>query len=147
MSFRLSSNLVGVCSIVALMSLGCFGGEPSPPITSPSGEYVAFGAPSGPEAGDDQFCVVLHVTDRAGHEFTFQSHASDNMKWALAWADENTLVLYSSDMGTTAYDVAGGSISVRDDPTPDEQQAANAAYLRTYGQPPHSGFPPAAAGK
>ena len=124
-----------MCFLLVLATTGCFGGYPSTPITSASGEYTAFGAPSGPEAGDDTACVVIHVTDKSGHTFSFQTQASDNMKWALAWSGERRLVLYSSDMGTTAYGIDKGVIEERE-PTEYDYQTANDAYVRTYGVPP-----------
>ncbi len=84
---------------------------------------------------------MIHVTDLAGRETTFQTYASDNMKWALAWTTGDSLVLYSADMGTTAYDVRDGSILERQ-PTLGDYAVADDAYAKSYGHPPRTSSTP-----
>lgn len=50
-------------------------------------------------------CVVLTVYDTSNKEIsTFQTGASNYMKWAVSWyPTKDTIVLYSSDIGNRAY--------------------------------------------
>ncbi len=134
--FRRWHPLGIVVALLGATGLACFGGHPPPPVRSPSGHFVAFATISGPEAGGDSGAVALHVTDQSGqNEVTIQTHASDQMKWALAWNGEQSLVLYSADDGTTAYDLHAGSLDERA-PTAGEQKIADDAYADRYGHPP-----------
>ena len=61
----------------------------------------------------------------------FQTGASDGQRWAIAWTPVNTLVLYSSDIGTLAYDVKSGKIIERK-ATAEETKIADEAYRMKY---------------
>ena len=83
-----------------------------------------------------RFCVKLVVTEVAtGRKIGFQTGASDTMKWALAWSPKNVLVLYSSDIGISAYDIEGGKIIERP-PDHDEEEIGREAYKAKYGTRP-----------
>lgn len=44
--------------------------------------------------------VVVHLLDHNMHELDeFKTHASDAMKWAAGWDQNNRIVMYSSDNG------------------------------------------------
>jgi len=45
--------------------------------------------------------------------------ASNNMKWATGWVDESTIVLYSSDIGTYAYQIVNDNSLVKVETTPE----------------------------
>ena len=100
---------------------------------SPSGEYTARTEISGNEAGPTRrFCVKLLVFDvQKKREMEFQTGASDGQRWAIAWTPVNTLVLYSSDIGTLAYDVKSGKIIERK-ATAEETKIADEAYRMKY---------------
>ena len=59
-------------------------------------------------------CVILHLYDSENQEIdTFQTAASDRMKWASGWMKEtDVLVLYSSDVGTSAWKIKDNKMVV-----------------------------------
>ena len=61
--------------------------------------------------------VSVHLADAEGVEiYAVQSSASDAIKWALGWmSDQDIVVLQSSDIGTTAYDVIDNRLEPRVD--------------------------------
>jgi hypothetical protein len=106
-------------------------------ITSPSGLLIATPEISGEEAGPTRRqCVRLKVKDTQTQQvYTFQTGASDYQKWALTWSPPGTLVLYSSDIGISAYDVKSGQIIERD-ANSQEQELSRQAYEKKYGEHP-----------
>lgn len=121
--------------MLCLLLVGC--SRPATPIVSPSGAFTARTEISGDEAGPTRrLCVRLRIMDvHAKREITFQTGASDVQKWAAAWSPANTLVLYSSDVGTSAYDIRDGQIMERA-PDADELEVARNAYEKKYGKRP-----------
>jgi hypothetical protein len=69
------------------------------------------------------------------HEMTFQTGASDAQKWAIAWSPSGSLVLYSTDIGTRAYDIKDGHVIERS-PNDAESDVARGAYRKKYGKQP-----------
>lgn len=119
--------------LVALLT-GCFsfgsGATLFPTIDSPSGAYQA-----SPEIFNA--LVRINVTNlKSGQDFFFQTRASDYQKWALAWSSKNTLVLYSSDIGTYVYDVKDDTLVERM-PDADETETGIKAYQQKYGRRPN----------
>ena len=106
---------------------------------SPSGKFTVRTVISGDEAGPTRrLCVKMVVANTATrNEMIFQSGASDTQKWALAWAPTNSLILYSSDIGTSAYDIEDSKIIERP-ATPEEQEFARKAYEKKYGKRPRA---------
>lgn len=129
-------RLLLLCFAIALVS--CSQAEPKA-ITSPSGAYSAKTEISGDEAGPTRrICVRLRVVEVATKkEMQFQTAASDRMKWAMEWSPKSSLVLYSSDAGTTAYDVHNGSIVERV-ATEEEKEVGRHAYEKKYGNKPRA---------
>ena len=121
--------------LLCLLFGGC--SRQATPLVSPSGALSAKTEISGDEAGPSRrLCVRLRVTDVvAKHELAFQTGASDVQKWAVAWSPSNTLVLYSSDAGTMAYEIKGGQVVER---VPDaaELEVGRKAYEGKYGRKP-----------
>ncbi len=137
---RSLTSLVGSSPVTRLLLLclliaGC--SRPPAPLVSPSGAFSARAEISGNEAGPTRrLCVRLRVTDiPAKREITFQTGASDVQKWAVGWSPSNSLVLYSSDVGTMAYDIKNGQIAERM-PDATEQEVARKAYEQKYGTKP-----------
>ena len=121
----------------ALVLSGCLQEVPHR-LASPSGAFIATAEVAGKEAGSRQNCVRLKVTDsKTKQVITYQTDASDVQKWALAWSPSGSLVLYSSDVGTSAYDITTGQIVERD-PTSDEKEVARQAYEKKYGTRPRA---------
>lgn len=77
-------------------------------------------------------CVILIFHGSKGQEKHYQTAVSDSMKWALDWHDTNTLVLFSSDVGTVAYDVEAMEITERI-PCEEEIVTGREAYRKRYG--------------
>ena len=114
---------------------GC-SGTGSEEATSPDGQLKVRTEISNDEAGPtERLCVVLIFEDPEGKEKRFQTGASDTMKWALAWHDPDTLILYSSDIGTIAYDLKEFEISERK-PNKEEMKTGMDAYKNRYGKLP-----------
>ena len=67
-------------------------------------------------------CVAFDVHDKSGGLLhAVQSNASDTSKWAIGWFDDATIVLYSSDIGTYAWQLSDdGTISQLAHPLPAE---------------------------
>lgn len=77
---------------------------------SPSGNYyITTSIQDNP--GAKYLCVKIHLFSKVGVELShLQTNASDRMKWALGWLEEkDTVVLYSSDIGTYAYNIGSAN--------------------------------------
>lgn len=122
--------------ISAFFFFSCGGPVPDP-ILSPSGHYSVTTEISGADAGPDfGLCVRLKIVEAAsGKVSTFQTGASDTQKWALDWSPDDTLILYSSDIGTYAYELTSGGIVERL-ATKEERDVGRNAYERKYGRRP-----------
>ncbi|REK18613.1 MAG: hypothetical protein DWQ42_19545 [Planctomycetota bacterium] len=104
---------------------GCFGSPPAAlkPVASPDGTWVVTPSVNRSKADRTTYlCIAFEVTDAAGNPLhQVQSNANDRMKWALGWYDNDTIVLASSDVGTSAWQLtANGSISQLPDSLPAE---------------------------
>ena len=123
-------------SICAVLVIGC-SRQTASPLSSPSGAFIVSPEISGAEAGPTRRgCVLLQITDTKNKRtLRLQTGASDYQKWALAWSPTDTLVLYSSDIGTLAYDVQSGQILERE-PSPAEKDFGREAYEKKYGKRP-----------
>lgn len=105
---------------------------------SPSGAYLVRPEISGDEElrPGRRLCVRLRFVDRATRKETvFQTGASDVMKWAIAWSANETMVLYSSDIGIYAYDIHNGVVTERLATEP-EEAVGRRAYEKRYGRKP-----------
>ena len=108
-----------------------------PRLDSPSGDLSVSTEISGDEAGPTRrLCVILTFKDKEGSERRIQTGASNVMKWAIAWHDDDTLLLYSSDIGTYAYDISSREISERK-PNKQELETGREAYRSRYGRFPN----------
>ena len=102
-----------------------FGSAPSAlkPIASPSGTMTLTPSVNQSKADATKYlCVEFDIHDKSNKLlYHVQSGASDIQKWAIGWFDDSTIVLYSSDIGTYAWKIAGdGSISKMAHPLPAE---------------------------
>jgi hypothetical protein len=106
-------------------------------LLSPSGAYSVTTELSGDEAGPTRrLCVRLRFTSAAAkREITFQTSASDVQKWAIAWSPGDSLVLYSSDIGSYAYEIENGIVLERL-ANDQEQAVGRQAYEAKYGRKP-----------
>ena len=91
-----------VLSIATLV--GC-GARNEALLNSPSGKYATLAT-----VQDSIVYVQLHSKEgKELHEV--RSGASEYQKWAIGWMPEHdTVVLYSADFGTLAYEVVGGRL-------------------------------------
>jgi len=123
--------------LLCLLLPSCSRREPPLPLISPSGNYRLTTEVPGKEAGPTRrYCLRLKVTDlQANREMRLQTGASDFQKWAVAWSTSNTLVLYSSDVGTKAYDIKSDQILERD-ATNTELDVGDKAYEKRFGKLP-----------
>ena len=108
------------------------------PISSPDGMHILI--PSVVDASvrfdvcDANNVTIHHVNTSAG----------DAMKWAIGWCDKNTIVLYSSDLGTFAWEMPDDRSIVKL-PTPVSAEISDCAmklYESKYGKPPRAHHPP-----
>ncbi|HTJ78402.1 MAG TPA: hypothetical protein VL357_05350 [Rariglobus sp.] len=106
-------------------------------LISPSRTYLLTSEIAGEDAGPTKrYCVLLKVVEIATKkEIQFQTGASNTQKWALGWFHDNILVLYSSDIGIYAYDLADGKITERL-AKEDEKEVGRDAYKKKYGERP-----------
>ncbi|HBC88948.1 MAG TPA: hypothetical protein DCZ94_18555 [Lentisphaeria bacterium] len=119
-----------------LMTCSCRGKE-SEPLSSPSGECTIKTAISGEEAGETRrFCVkLIFIETKSKKELSCQTGASDYQKWAVGWSPKNVLILYSSDIGTFAYEIVDGKINERM-ATNEEKELGKDFYKNKYGRRP-----------
>ena len=120
-----------IAILCAFYLVGC--NHAATPVLSPSGDYHAETEISGAEAGPTRHdCVRLVVTNRKTKDiFALQTGASDFQKWAIGWSPHNVLILYSSDIGTYAYDISGSTIKERS-PSKEELKTGKEAYHSKY---------------
>ncbi|MEO8698481.1 MAG: hypothetical protein ABI867_00525 [Kofleriaceae bacterium] len=85
-------------SRVVVFAVAACGGDPLVAQPSPSGAHTM--VPS-VEAG----LVYANIT--GPHAGKIATHAGDQMKWAIGWFDDQTIVLESSDIGTYAWHLTG----------------------------------------
>jgi hypothetical protein len=93
------------------------------PIVSPVGAMTLTPSVNQSKADPTKFlCVAFDVHDESGGLLhSVQSSASDTSKWAIGWFDDATIVLYSSDIGTYAWQLSDDdAISQLDHPLPGE---------------------------
>lgn len=115
--------------VVAMVAFaGCGAPAELTAIASPDGTMTL--TPSVNQSKADQtkyLCVAFDIHDAAGGLLhSVQSGASAIQKWAIAWFDDSTIVLYSSDIGTYAWKLADdGTIAKLPHPLP--------AKLNGYG--------------
>ena len=91
------------------------------PIASPSGDMTLTPSVNQSNADPTKYlCVAFYIHDKSGVLLhSIQSSASDTSKWAIGWFDDDTIVLYSSDIGTYAWQLSDdGTISQLDHPLP-----------------------------
>lgn len=77
------------------------GASPAAPIWSPKGHFEAR-TRINPDKSDRTryLCVIIEIRDASGTLVHGEvTPASDCMRWSLAWADDETLRLKSSDVG------------------------------------------------
>jgi len=94
-----------MCSLAAAFVCGgCVGRTvsiPSPDGTTVLNARVATDAADPPPLN----CVILDFVDMASHEtFSVNTHASNVMRWDVAWASNTRVALMSSDIGETFWD-------------------------------------------
>ncbi|MHC4500747.1 MAG: hypothetical protein ACYS21_16745 [Planctomycetota bacterium] len=102
----------GILTTVVLLMTGCFRSPEkglNRTIPSPSGSYQISASVNKDESDKTRYlCLKLRLTDSRGTELdVVQTSVSYTMKWALGWMKEkDTVVLYSSDIGTCGYEIA-----------------------------------------
>jgi hypothetical protein len=102
----------GILTMVVLLMTGCFRSPEkglNKTIPSPSGSYQISASSNEDKSDKTKYlCLKLRLTDSRGTELDVaQTGASYTMKWALGWMKEkDTVVLYSSDIGTYGYEIA-----------------------------------------
>ena len=92
-------------------------------IASPSNAMTLTPSVNQSEADPTKYlCVAFDIHDKSGGlRHSIQSSASDTSKWAIGWFDDATIVLYSSDIGTYAWQLSDdGKISQMNPPLPGE---------------------------
>ena len=96
----------------AFCAVSCTAAEP-PEILSPSGRYrIVATIDQAADRAEQHPHIFLRLLDSSGRElFVVDSRASDYQKWALGWMpDSDTVVLYSSDIGTRVYAIENGQL-------------------------------------
>jgi hypothetical protein len=82
----------------------------------------------------DSYRIHLNFQKSGGDAIrTIDTKASDVQKWVVAWVDDSTFVLNSSDIGTYAWKVEVDSVV----PIPTNKQivlAGKMAYRKKYGR-------------
>lgn len=119
-------------SALLLLAVAVVGCAPTAPTTVPSPTGVWSVTASINESKSDPrkyLCVVLDVEDvtTGDHIHRVQTSASDTMKWAIGWYGDDTIVLHSSDIGTSAWIVS-------DDRTVSELESPLPAEILSRGQ-------------
>ncbi len=85
-----------------LSGSACRKNHVSAPLPSPSGLYSVVSRVNREDEESKTFLyVVLEIRDKSGSILqSFQTRASDRMKWKIAWDKQDRLWLDSSDIGT-----------------------------------------------
>ncbi|MDK3159577.1 hypothetical protein QPK87_23810 [Kamptonema cortianum] len=84
-----------------------------PPVKSPSENYAVFATVNRTDRNKPNYaCVMIHLLDADGKELeVLKSKAGDVQKWALGWmTDSDVVVLYSSDVGSMAFEIVEGTL-------------------------------------
>ena len=77
-----------------------------PPVYSVDGSRVIIPTINSNKDDSDTYLLVhIEVQDVSSGEtlFRVQTRASDRMRWSVAWIDDNTVVLNSSDIGSYCW--------------------------------------------
>jgi hypothetical protein len=93
--------------VIALSGCSRSTADPLAPVKSPNGSLTVTPSINQSKADPTKYlCVALDIADSSGKPMHHvQSGASDRMKWAIGWFDDSTVVLYSSDIGTRAWEL------------------------------------------
>ncbi len=77
---------------------------------------------------------MLAVTGSDGEEIgRIPTSASNRMRWAVGWHDDSTIVLYSSDIGVTAWKIGDDGQLVEVPQPLSENVKATGERIRTGG--------------
>jgi hypothetical protein len=116
---RITSLVLGGLVLIAIACVGLFlffGGAGRPyvpdPVYSADKSRVVIPTININEDDQDAYLQIhLEIQDTTSGEtlFQVQTGASDRMRWSLAWIDENTVMLDSSDIGLYCWTDADGT--------------------------------------
>jgi hypothetical protein len=95
---------VAIALAVALGLSGC-GGDAERRVTSPDGRRIVTASVNQSKTDRAKYlCVRIKIADASGHvEFEEQTGASGVMRWSVAWSGDDTVILRSSDIGSSGW--------------------------------------------
>ena len=99
--------------LILFVGLGCGRSHNSEDARiAPSGKYyLSTEIREAPESGQEHVFLILRDRSEA-HLDSYDTLASPIQKWAVGWLDgDDVVVLYSSDIGTYAYEISEGKLS------------------------------------
>jgi hypothetical protein len=101
---------------------------------SPSGEYSLMVELGNRDNAEDWTILMFKLTDKNGRELDYvRTGASDVQKWAVAWYNENVVVLNSSDIGTYAWTVGQEGRMIKSWPVSNDlMKKGDEAYNKKY---------------
>jgi hypothetical protein len=111
---KISLIIIGILVLVALIWIALIifyysGAHPyvPKPVYSPDGTRVIIPTINFNKADQDNYLLVrLKIQNTKSEEtlFQVQTRASDWMRWSVAWIDDNTIILNSSDIGAYCWE-------------------------------------------
>lgn len=140
MTLHTRSLLITLAAIVLLGASGCSTSDQTP-VVSPSGSYsVSASVDTKNRQSRNYAIVMLHLVGESGEEFLpVRTGAGDAQKWALGWMPtQDVVVLYSSDIGTLAYEIEDTGLVRIDKLSDDIRRRADELYSTKYDRVPPS---------
>ncbi len=92
---------LGLLIVMLVLVSGCGMRRGPAPVRSPSGQLEVVTSVNQDKTDPTRhLCVIVEVRDRAGTALHREvTPASDTMRWSIAWAGDNAIILQSSDVG------------------------------------------------
>jgi hypothetical protein len=89
----------------------------------------------GDREGRDKYILAIALFDNEDNELDYiVTGASNVMKWAFLWIDENTLAIDSHDVGVLAWKISDQKKLIQITPNKEIADKANKAFNKKYNR-------------
>ncbi|PKP17776.1 MAG: hypothetical protein CVU05_14930 [Bacteroidetes bacterium HGW-Bacteroidetes-21] len=109
-----TNTMKNVIIIFSILLFGCrSANQQNEKIISPSKKYYLTTTVNASDNSKGDAEVVIHLYSTSGQlKFSLNTHAGDFSKWAVGWDKINdTVILFSSDIGTYAWQIEMDSLT------------------------------------
>ena len=105
--------ILNIFLILLVSSCAFFSDYKSDKVLSPTKRYYLTVSVNRTDKAKNDFAdVVIHLYNSGGQPLSdFNTHAGDANKWTVGWDNtKDTIILFSSDIGNSAYQIENGQL-------------------------------------